>query len=501
MPANEFEKQVQQQLDEFQLNPSASVWERVEEELRDKRKRRVIYFFLLPGLIVLFGFSVYYFLNSGKKPELASNGITNEKTITTKAQSSTDKINAPVNAKNEKDAIKLNESNRSGRSQRREVQKLGSGQTGPDPNNTIITNRKLNVSYPLTNTHRVNIERPARRTQIVESPAKTGTDQHVPGNDKRTGENNVPVTTIAAPILFAPKADVKNPAATNGKSDKPKENVQANSKDSITKLPDSLAAAVVKTNSDKKSKPRKPSKVKWGIDFFAGASFVQTGMWAWEGMRLGPAAYANNPSSSPGAVVDPRSEVNAGFSFRIGVSGEWKISERSSFSTGLLYDYASNNIKVGSAMDTTLPRMSNSNAVSNSFQSYTIYHGTPTEDHTNSYHYISLPLEYHYLLNKKIKLQWDLGLAVKYLLATNALIYTQSYGGIYYEDKDAFFKTHCTMGTGFSFRIKSKNGMEWVTGPELTFDLTRLLKNEQHKEYLVFTGLRTKVYFPKKKVK
>ena len=148
-------------------------------------------------------------------------------------------------------------------------------------------------------------------------------------------------------------------------------------------------------------------------------------------------------------------------------------------------------------MDTTLQNPSNFN----SFQRYTIYHGAPTEDHTNSYHFISLPLEYHHLLSRKIQLQWDLGVAINYLLATNALIYTQSYGGIYYEDKDAFFKTHCTAGTGFSFRLKSKNGMEWVTGPVISLDMTRLLKNDQNKEYLLFTGLNTKIYFPKKKDK
>jgi len=503
MPANEFEKQVQQQLDEFQLNPSASVWERVEEELRDKRKRRVIYFFLLPGLIALLGFSLYYFLDSGKKSQLASNSIAKKEAISTKTQSSTDrinpsgktneKINAPVNTKNGTDAITVKDP----------VQNVEEGKEDvADPKSSIITNRKLNISYPSTNTRRINIERPAKKAQIVETPTKKDSDRNVPGNDKRAGENNVPVAAVGVPTAINPKTDVKDPA-TSGKNDQPKENVQANSKDSVTKLPDSLAAAVVKTSNGKKPKSKKSSKVKWGIDFYAGASFVQTGMWAWEGApQLGPMSAIRIPFS-PGLAANPRSEVKPGFSFRIGVSGEWKISDRSSFSSGLLYDYASDNIKVGSATDTTLPRLSSPNATSsfNSVGSYTIYQGAATEDHTNSFHYISLPLEYHYLLNKKIKLQWDLGLAIKYLVATNALIYTQSYGGIYYEDKDAFFKTHCTMGTGFSFRIKSKKGVEWVTGPELMFDLTRILKNDQHKDYFVFTGLNTKVYFPKKKAK
>ncbi|MEI9810600.1 MAG: hypothetical protein WDO16_23530 [Bacteroidota bacterium] len=40
MPANEFEKQVQQQLEQFQLNPSASVWKKVEENIRGEEAQK-----------------------------------------------------------------------------------------------------------------------------------------------------------------------------------------------------------------------------------------------------------------------------------------------------------------------------------------------------------------------------------------------------------------------------------------------------------------------------
>ncbi|MEI9910642.1 MAG: hypothetical protein WDO71_13770 [Bacteroidota bacterium] len=47
MPTNEFEKQVQEQLGEFQLNPSASVWEKVEEEIRGEKKKKDHFLFLI----------------------------------------------------------------------------------------------------------------------------------------------------------------------------------------------------------------------------------------------------------------------------------------------------------------------------------------------------------------------------------------------------------------------------------------------------------------------
>jgi len=37
---NEFEKQVQQKMEELQLVPSAPVWEKIEEQIRRKKDRR-----------------------------------------------------------------------------------------------------------------------------------------------------------------------------------------------------------------------------------------------------------------------------------------------------------------------------------------------------------------------------------------------------------------------------------------------------------------------------
>ena len=63
MRENEFEKRVQQQMEEFKLRPSDAVWEKVEEELRKKEKRRVVFFiFLLVGLSLL-GYTGYFISN------------------------------------------------------------------------------------------------------------------------------------------------------------------------------------------------------------------------------------------------------------------------------------------------------------------------------------------------------------------------------------------------------------------------------------------------------
>jgi hypothetical protein len=56
---NEFEKQVQQKLDELKLVPSGPVWQKVEEQIRKKkdRRRRVLW---LPLLVLLLTGGVWF---------------------------------------------------------------------------------------------------------------------------------------------------------------------------------------------------------------------------------------------------------------------------------------------------------------------------------------------------------------------------------------------------------------------------------------------------------
>ena len=67
MAANEFEKNVRKEMDEFKLHPSEEVWPKIEERIREKkRKRRIIFFILFSSIaLMLGGYGIYNF--SGNK--------------------------------------------------------------------------------------------------------------------------------------------------------------------------------------------------------------------------------------------------------------------------------------------------------------------------------------------------------------------------------------------------------------------------------------------------
>ncbi len=63
MQENEFEKKVQNRLDGLSLVPNEEVWKQVEARIRNKKRRRLIFFWMLAGLFLTGGIGTLIFLN------------------------------------------------------------------------------------------------------------------------------------------------------------------------------------------------------------------------------------------------------------------------------------------------------------------------------------------------------------------------------------------------------------------------------------------------------
>ncbi|TMI75603.1 MAG: PorT family protein [Bacteroidetes bacterium] len=318
----------------------------------------------------------------------------------------------------------------------------------------------------------ISIDRPAvqKKTGVEENVSKIN-NEPVATETKKAADseqtNAIPVSTD--------KPEVKNAA----KTEEPKQ-------------------AVVKKEPGK-------TRTRWGLDFSVGVSSVQTE--PFPKLKFGASADAlyagssqNLPSGTPvggAAPPTPPSDITQGLSFKIGYRREWKVSERSSFSGGIQYAYESTHMKIGSAVDSSLRVAASYNNYA-SMQVNKSYRAGDKDKYTNSFHFVSIPIGYHWMVNKNLPLQLNFEASLSYLLSTNALVYSSSNGGIYYRDEDAFNKMQFAIGTGLSYRFKTKKGTEWVVGPQLSFNTSSLLAND-HKQYLWFGGLNTQLFFPKKK--
>lgn len=535
MPANEFEKQVQNQLDGFQLNPSASVWEKVEKQIRERKRRRIVVFFLLPVALGLLTFSYFKFFYSTNTNKDIQHTVAEKKTVT------------PSNDGNAQ---------------------AGSSSTTSQPNDNAATNHQpAQAGIDTDNTtNSTSTPNPTNGTtgNTVKSNQGTIAQEGINGNkklvtpgNKTVKSNNVLFETATATPSASKSKNNKRPSETNNQvvidtdapavvkkteshKDKPVDTDQEDAVDKssiVTTDPDlqnkketkeevitATEPAIAKKDSNKVAEvpaagkvekaiaesDNKWPKLRWGVDGSAGLSFNTSGTLTFAPAVAFDRLYNNGygtPSNvgagSAAAPVSPPSPIKQGPAFRFGLTAELQVSSKSRFSAGLQYAYSSNRISIGEAKDTSVTLQPSANVTETRVDLYKLYEGGGSGDkfnYTNAYHFVRMPLYYHLQLNegKKLPVQWNVGMSLDYLVSTNALVYSSALGGIYYQDKNAFNKLHVTLGTGISFRLRAKNGGEWLVGPEASFDMNSLVKSHE-KQYMLFTGIQAKWLFPKKK--
>lgn len=510
MQENKFENRVQQQMEGFHIRPSGEVWEKVEKELRKKKKRRVVfYIFFLAGAFSLIGYSGYFLSNKTKstisqrntsKPVNPDNPVKNDGPVLH------DKT--PVAGK--QPSLKEDQSTFDKQKNNTTADKIYSQETGPvslTPG-TADENESLIHGDQNKKTIEEKAKKPATRENLQNEFNDVSVNNNAVGEEDKTNLQTKPPVTKAKekadqPVVTGKEFAGEKQIAIAGEKVQPKEDSVAKEiaimKNSPPTAKEDMATA--------KEKIKKTVKMNWGIELSGGVSASRENVFSFTDgqkslnvadFRSPPLMSNNNSLASPPIVYLP-SAIKPGPSFSIGLTGEIQLSKRSSLSSGLRYAYFSNNIKVGAYKDTAV---SFSNSYSQAVQVGAIYRGYHQEDYTNRFHFIQLPLQYHLQLNKgiKIPITWNIGGSAGYLISTDALVYDTAARGIYYHDKAAFNKFHWNLNTGFSFRFGNKNKIKWSLGPELSLAMNKLTKdNYARNQFLLYGGITGKVIFSKKK--
>ena len=506
MPENEFEKKVSSEMQELKFRPSENVWLRVEERIRKKNKRRVfVIIFLLAGLALL-GYWQRTNLFGEKKTDLVS--IENQK------KDNSDPSTGNNNSSNIKENTETIKQEETGNTKDTAV--------GDKPiDERVVDDKKDNrVATSDINKQQNNNKKETR----IKAP--TGKNK---GNGNPKASIEIASANSQKPNL--PVSDVKtNDAivakpndATTGKKDgitQPSPPPQENRAIRDTLIGDSLkkekteqkektpekADTMLKTKAPVVSTQKKDSsrkKWKWGLHLTPGISSLNNSL------SLGQAKsadYLSFPNSASGGSASPParqqpSDVKAGFAFQAGAFVQKQLSTRTGFSLGLQYGYYSHVIGIGNRRDSLLGNSQYLNALdANDDHIYNA--GGDTEKFTNRYHFIELPLQFQWQLNKnKTKpFIWSSGITVGQLIASNALMYDTAFNGIYYKNNKLLNKTQFSLSTSFTWTIANGKQTQWSLGPVADLHLNRLVDNPfESKQYLFFAGLRTSILFNKKK--
>jgi len=289
MPENEFEKQVQKRLDDFQLNPSASVWKNVEAQIRKKTRRRIILFFLLPLALGLLSYSIYYFVQTAQKTEQAEHiAVKNSDSPTTDKNQKTETKNQTVQAKPNEKII----------SDELRIKKPGAETISPVTNKTVKGETEIQItSAKPTADHRKNKTSIVQKNEIAIVKKKENTTKDPPslvpvagaqtsnevdvsidkpGTGRVSKNQNEPPKVNAQPgvVVAVPKDPV------TAKSDGIKtEDIVADPQDPVTaKADDAKPEALVKTGKEAAIPKKKSSrpKIKWGFEVSGGITSSET---------------------------------------------------------------------------------------------------------------------------------------------------------------------------------------------------------------------------------
>ncbi|MCG2618216.1 outer membrane beta-barrel protein [Terrimonas sp. NA20] len=541
MPESEFDKQVQRELEGLRIRPSATVWENVEKELRQKKRRRVIIAFWLVAGIALLG-STTYFLTRKEDRTLAGNAVSAGKTGTD-PHGTTPATTTGVQTGNPKQTETV---------PTKQEQAQGQGDNpGTDNNNNDLTakdkaapvqNGHNNATLSATDNSEVHTKpgQPAGKQKHTGQSSTAAKDQKASSGNKKTSPGSIDPAIVKGKTKRPGRipADINGAtgSADNTKTDTsataaPPITAQSNETqhdivavtptiiDSITAKADS-ALSVSKEEPSAAEVPAKSpgkkaaKKLKWSLDLAIGGSGPVSRPFlvgnnhadmAYDNVQYTPVQGGGlwQPVTPPvnafGPVYSPRSDINPGLSYRAGVLVEFPLSERVGFSSGLQYQYQSNNIRIGSYVNT---RLTFNNFASQQVQANGVYQGVQTKTFTNRYHYAQIPLLFNFQLNKSKKMPVILntGFSAGYLVSTNALTYDTLQGGTYYHDKNAFKRFQFSFTTGVSFRFGNNRAMQWSIGPEASMGLRKMVKTEYDtRQYPLYIGLQGRIYLPKKK--
>lgn len=485
MQEQNFEKQVREKMEELSFLPSEPVWKNVEEQIRKKKDRRRVLFWLLPVLLLTGGVVTW----TNKDGFFSGQKLTVSKNKQQKVSEQTPQaIQTPSSIKNtpteDKATTLLQTTN--------EETPINKASKGVEENlyeQPAMSTKGL--AKPLANVQNKKAAGRAGKQKAVQAE-----ETIVPGNTTAVPSDNgsnevqqqVPPSTASATPADEPEQESSKPdTATTQSLDVTKEIIKD-------------TAAVSDTSAFKIADSKKKKGLKWTVHLASGVSGVVSSAFKFlpvassgvnsNGQALFDQSFNLNMSNGPAnMIIQYKPEVYSDFSFSAGADVRKAISRRLDLTAGLNYSYYSTRVYIGSKVSaaTTLNRVGEQVKVND----YFLATGVRNEAYKNQYHFVDLPVGVDWKIFKRLPLQLHSGITLSRMVATNALYYSNQQN-IFYEDNRVFRKTQVSLFSDLSYRVLKIRSGAFYLGPEVRVGLSNLLKKGAYgNQHLFFAGLNT----------
>lgn len=486
MEQNNFEKDIQQRLDDLKIPPSDSVWTNVEKRIPKKGKeRRMI--FILSFLLLFIAAGGYWLLNSENKNQQQDQKISKvERTETAPSIKKSDDSssfppktlsgNIPVNNDSSQFVNKEQKSNET-------IFK----------NNTeekLIKEKEKNVSHKGNKNVNKEMASSAQKNKpgIKENIEIRDEDKRNDQKDESSNKQNLRgiESEIASVKIKVGNSDSNSITQNKINADTLLKKVEV--RNTVAKL-DSV--------SKKLTQDRKEHKWVLGITFSAGTSMIGKDPLGINNQSSSlNSDYYNGIPSNPNFGYSIPSAIRNSLAVMGGAFVEKNISSRNKISMGISYRYFSLMSKVGTSIDSVVTTSSSSLTQSQRFYNAE----NNTNNYRNNFHYLEIPVSFQFKLNRSesLPLNWLVGITVSQLISSNALQF-KSIPGLYYSDNSLFNKTQIGLQTGLSFTFFSKGRNPLIIGPYISYNTSKLAgKGLYGDKHFSFLGIHSEILFPKK---
>jgi hypothetical protein len=493
MSDHEFEKKVQQRMDDLKLRPSEAVWAELEKNLRrEKRRRRTLLWLPILGVLLTAG---GYLIYSGTGQPVDGSMVNNQSTEKAVAPSVADaQSSASATEPASSSTVKNNESSSKNSTPSNKGEKAATVVAEPTPSiDQPVAPEKNNArvnknDQPLTVT-----DRKQPRDKKLNNTSSDGTETVTRDSEPNRTEKNKINSGIKAPkepaqkIIVIKKDSVKTQIDSNAVVDsriKPAAPLNIDQSYYAIKIDGNRVFMPVLTNETTIKPPAKKypvaSKWQWGVTAGGGVSNVSEGglFELLKSVRVEDLTNAG-PSYSgiPAAPAPEPSAIEPGTLYTAGAFVQKDVSKRLTLSAGLQYSHWSVNTRVGRRENVV--RAVNYSNFDQQLVGYSYRADMGLRDYTNRYHFVELPvmLSYRFNRSRRTPLVLDGGLSLSRLVYTNALHF-DGISRVYYENDDFFNKLQAGLNAGLKigFLQYSKNPI-WV-GPNLRYFASGLIKSD-----------------------
>jgi hypothetical protein len=487
---NDFEKQVRDKMKELDLVPSAPVWERVQEQIRQKkdRKRAIIWLPLL-GLLLAGGI---WWLNDAGNNQIISTSHHTQTNLP-----STQKVHSENNIRSKQESENNSPIEQNAATLQNHVERVdqtntsisilpGSGKGSPEIRTSGISSAKIakrnKINTIIKEPVQLKETKPAENLDHTIRGIVPFSEQQKLSDNHLTGQENAQLSTIRYQpdkmIQVPNEMEKNNPVRL---SEQQTQEIQF--KPIVKNLSSGPIVNIARGND---------RTWKFGFSGSAGISGAKYGANLFAGNKIADAVRIVDSVQPPfiynNAASKESKTIQNNFAFSAGMIARKSLSNRFVFSAGILYEYLSYNSNVGIRINQPVAVQGTTNGA----LYYTSY-STKQQEYLNQYHFISIPVTIHYQVLRNAPLSINAGLSVKQLVKTNALEFNHT-SQMYFYNRNAFNRTQLFPAIGIEYALLKDKSL--IVGPQFESSIVAFEKNGSD-EHLYVGSLKVQWLFLK----